>query len=175
MGAKAKQAIAEAQTVIKEMNDLIDDFIARYQQIATESKERLTKKLELSQYAGEHYKGDDNFRDHAKDDPKMAEMIREIEESGTRIRQLEQMCVHDYEEIREGQDRLTTVLQKLQALIDTKQAKRDKKTNVIKKLVNLTKTKSLGDLKTERDRIWVAFDRVRQTLDRFPIKSFLSD
>jgi hypothetical protein len=161
MGAKAKQAINQAEAAIGEILGATDRLLANLKELDKVRGACFEKQMVLAKYLTDN-KGSDDMVARAKADPNITQMLRNIEDARQEIARVKGECSRDHDGIIAGDQSLMAAVDVVANLIKAKQAKRDKKTsNPLKKLVNIAKTKSLGDLRAEFDRILKAHQEVK--------------
>jgi hypothetical protein len=167
MGAKAKRAIAGAERAIASMTQVAADLKSHFAQMYKQKGRHLDLQIELAKYVKNTYPGDSDLKARAAEDPEIARLVKEIAEAKAKGNGFFQNCLDDLDSFEAEADKIVDAANEVTKLINTKRAKRNEPTkNIVKKLVNKAKTKSLGDLVEEKAKILAAINEIGPIVDQ---------
>lgn len=163
MGAKAKQAITQAASALSDVENAAKSLETNYKALHAANKTSVEFNI-----AAATKRTDVKSAKTDQDRRKIAEEVLKLEQSWetahARCAQLRGACRDDMKNVRASAEPLKAALKTLETMIIAKYRKRNESKNVVKKLVNMAKTKSLGDLMAENDRIVKAVKAIEVSL-----------
>lgn len=173
MGAKSKQAIEQAGAAIAAILAAANSLAENYKQLQQARSASIDAKLALANYITNN-KGGSDLALRARTDPQIAEKYHAVLAGRADVERICRLCADDHERGVTAVNQLIAAKQKLVDLINAKQRVRNQKTgNIIKKIGNLVKTKSLGDLKAEYARLDKAFEATKLAMMGINSKDYL--
>ena len=166
MGAKAKQAISGAERAIASMTGVVRQLKTHFDAMYAQQGQSIDLKLAMAKHFQTTYPGEDNLRARVGQDNKLLKFMGDIAESKAKASNFQRDCLLDLQNFEEEGEKIIAALNKVTELIQAKRAKRNEPTkNVIKKLVNKVKTKSLGDLVAERAKVIAVINELGPIID----------
>jgi hypothetical protein len=166
MGAKAKQAIAGGERAIASMTRVVADLKSHFVKMYEQKKRSLDLQIALAKYVKDTYPGDSDLKARAAEDREIAKLLGEVAEAKAKGNGFFQNCLDDLKSFEAEADKIVEAANKVTELINAKRAKRNEPTkNIVKKIVNKAKTKSLGDLVKEKAKIMAAIEEIGPIVD----------
>lgn len=167
MGAKAKAAIAGAERAIASMTKFVTEMKGHYDSMYAQQGKSIDAHMALASYVKDTYPKDENLTARAANDPKIKKFVDDIAAAKKLAGEFREACVADLENFSAEGDKIVAAVNKVTELINAKRAKRNEPTkNVLKKLVNKVKTKSLGDLVAEKAKVIAVIEQIGPIVDQ---------
>jgi hypothetical protein len=167
MGAKAKQAIAGAERAIASMTSVVADLKSHFAKMYQQQARSLDLHMALAKYVKDTYPDDSDLKARAADDPKIAKLVEDMAEAKAKGNGFFQSCLKDLKSFEAEADKIVEAANKVTQLINAKRTTRNAPTkNIVKKIVNKAKTKSLGDLVAEKAKILAVIKDIGPIVDQ---------
>lgn len=166
MGAKAKAAIAKAERAIDSMTKLVAKLKADYDKMYAEQGRAIDLHMEWASYFQKKYPGETDMRARARTDETISEYMVKIAATKKAAADLKADCRAGLDAFTAEGDKIVEAVNQVTALINAKRAKRNSSNNVVKKLINKVKTKSLGDLVAEKEKVIKVINDIGPVVDQ---------
>lgn len=154
MGNKAKAAMTTASNAVKMMKTHCNDVIAAYQGMYNQKKITAQFAQDLSNYAIKKYPGQNDLSTYYATDAAVKGGFDNIQKSKAQTKQFRQSVLAGVVMLKKSMEDARSALAELDKLIASKAAKKTAAgKNPIKAIAAAAKTKSLPDLRKNKDEV----------------------
>jgi hypothetical protein len=168
MGAKARAAIANAERAAASMTQYVADMKNHLDEMYTQQGVSIDAQIALAKYVGDTYPNESNLPARSRQDPKLRELAAAVVTAKKKVQKEKDACRKGLDGFEEEGDKIVDALNQLTALINAKITKRNEvvRSNVFKKLIVKSKTKSLGDLQDEKRKVLAVVNEIGPIVDQ---------